>query len=348
MKSKTCTLHAISLCLLPLLTAGCLSDNLLSDHPGASDKPVEIRMKSYIAGSTSAATRADEGKGMINGGTAFNVKFARVNENAADTDYPTTYDNAAIPGSVNTSKVLSFDPPAYYQTDKTKGTKLIGWHPAGAAYTSSGGTVVAAIDGETDIMVTPLKVGSQNSPFSDVTFSHLLMQISVKVYTTNANNKSFWGGIKSITIAGKKQTCTVTLPATSASAGATATAVFSGSEALPLIKKDPKNNTDIKQGDTSVYGEDNPLELGVGADKTSAVLAGYAMFEPAGSNSISLTVVTEKGGTQIVTVPKPKDTDFVAGGSYIIPLCFGVSTISPTGTSITDWSTSTELPEITV
>jgi hypothetical protein len=347
MKSKTCTLHAISLCLLPLLTAGCLSDNLLSDHPGTSTKPMEIRMKSYIAGSTSAATRADGGKGMINGGTAFDVKFARVDENAADTDYPTTYDNAAIPGSVNTSKVLSFAPPAYYQTDKTKGTKLIGWHPAGATYVSSGGTVVAAIDGETDIMVTPLKVGSQNSPFSDVTFSHLLMQICVKVYTTDEKNKDYWGGIKSITIAGKKQTCTVTLPATSASAGATATAVFSGSEALPLIKKDPSNNTVINQSG-SAYGDSNPLELGVGTDKTSAVLAGYAMFEPAGSNSISLTVVTEKGGTQAVTVRKPNDTDFVAGGSYIIPLCFGVSTISPTGTSITDWSTSTELPEITV
>lgn len=120
MRSKTCTLHAISLCLLPLLTAGCLSDNLLSDHPGTSDKPVEIRMKSYIAGSTSAATRADDGKGMINGGTAFNVKFARVDENTANTDYPTTYDNAAIPGSVNTSKVLSFDPPPIIKPTRPK------------------------------------------------------------------------------------------------------------------------------------------------------------------------------------------------------------------------------------
>lgn len=111
MRSKTWTLNAISLCLLPLLTAGCLSDNLLSDHPGTSDKPLEIRMKSYIAGSTSTATRADDGKGMINGGTAFDVKFARVDENAADTDYPTTYDEAAIPGSVNISKELSFAPP---------------------------------------------------------------------------------------------------------------------------------------------------------------------------------------------------------------------------------------------
>ena len=347
MKSKTCTLHAISLCLLPLLTAGCLSDNLLSDHPGTSNKPMEIRMKSYIAGSTSAATRADDGKGMINGGTAFNVKFARVNENAADTDYPTTYDNAAITGSVNTSKELSFDPPAYYQTDKTKGTKLIGWHPAGTTYASSDGTVVVDIDGETDIMVTPLKVGSQNSQFSDVTFSHLLMQISVKVYTTDTNNKTFWGGIKSITIAGKKQTCTVTLPATSASAGTTATVVFTGSDALPLIKKDPSNNAVINQSG-SAYGDSNPLELGVGTDKTSAVLAGYAMFEPAGSNAISLTVVTEKGGTHTVSVSKPSSTDFVAGGSYVVCLNFGVSTISLTGTSITDWSTPTELPDITV
>lgn len=347
MRSKTWALNAISFCMLPLLTAGCLSDNLLSDHPDTPNGPMEIRMNSYIVGGTSPTTRVDDAKGMINGGTAFDVKFARVDENAANTNYPDTYGSDAIPGSVNVSKELSFNPPAYYQTDKAKKTKLIGWHPTEATYTSSAGTVAfAAIDGETDIIVTALKEGSQNSQFENIGFTHLLMQISVKIYTADEKNKYYWGGIKSITIAGKKQTCTVTLPATSSSDGtAIAAPAFAGTDALPLVQKDPSNNTAINQG-SSAYGASNPLVLGV--EKTNAVLAGYAMFAPAGSNAITLTVVTEKGGTQTVTVSKPQSADFVAGGSYVVCLNFGVSTISPTGTSITDWSTPTDLPEITV
>lgn len=110
MRSKTWTLNAISLCLLPLLTAGCLSDNLLSDHPSTSDKPLEIRMKSYIAGST-PTTRVDAaGEGMIEEGTAFSIKFAQVKENKNNTDYPDSYEGTALSGSVNESKVLSFNP----------------------------------------------------------------------------------------------------------------------------------------------------------------------------------------------------------------------------------------------
>lgn len=338
MRSKTCTLHAISLCLLPLLTAGCLSDNLLSDHPGTPSGPMEIRIKSSIAGNAST-TRTG---GMINANTAFSVDFARVDEGA--TSYPATYLTPAISGAVSTSNVLTFTPPAYYQADKAKKTKLIGWYPTGATYassTESGSTVsFSALDGETDIMVTVLKEGSQNSQFSGITFTHLLTQISVKVYATSDATKTLWGGVKSITIADKKQTCTLTLPTTSASADATATAAFDGTDDLPLVKKDPSGNTDITYSG-------NVLALGVkDGSTTNAVLAGYAMFAPvANGSSITLSVETEKGTAEATAT---RTDGFVAGQSYVITLKFDASGIAPAETVITDWKTPIEVPEITV
>jgi hypothetical protein len=337
MRSKTCTLHAISLCLFPLLTAGCLSDNLLSDHPGTSNKPMEIRMKSSIAGAMSDT----RGGGMINAKTAFSVDFARVDEGASS--YPNVYLTPAIPGGVSTTNVLTFTPPAYYQADKAKKTKLIGWYPTGATYASSAesSTVLfSALDGETDIMVTALKEGSQNNQFSGITFTHLLTQISVKVYATSDATKTLWGGVKSITIADKKQTCTLTLPATSANVDATATAAFDGTDDLPLVKKDPSGNADI------TYSGD-VLSLGVkSGNTTNAVLAGYAMFAPvAGNTDLALTVETEKG---VAEATATREDGFVAGQSYVITLKFDASGIAPAETVITDWKTPIEVPEITV
>lgn len=247
MRSKTCTLHVISLCLLPLLTAGCLSDNLLSDHPDTPTGPIEIRIKSSIVGSTSATTRAETSpveKGMITEDMTFNVKFARVD--ATDDGATPTYSAAytkAVSGTV-TSKVLSFTDPEYYQPDGKK-TKLIGWYPAVDTYATSTdnvSTVTFSVDGETDIMATPLKEGDKTSKIESIAFEHLLTQISVKVYATDANTKALWGGLESVSIAGKKQTCVLTLPATSSSAETkitTKTFAAADGGVLPLVKKLP-------------------------------------------------------------------------------------------------------------
>ena len=339
MRSKTCTLHAISLCLLPLLTAGCLSDNLLSDHPGTSDKPVEIRMKSYIAGST-ANTRAGEGVIDKTLTKDLSVKFARVDASTSggNPTYSATYGTSSIAGTISKNNSTLTFTNQYYQPDG-KNTKLIGWYPAEDTYDQSSRKVTFnSIDGETDIMVTPLKEGNKTSEIKDIAFKHLLTQIQIKVYTPDANTQNFWGGLKSITIGGMKQSCEVILPdASSSAAGTEITApAFSGSADLPLIKKTPTDNAEIKGGNNNAYGESNPLELGVGKD--NAKLAGYAMFAPVGAGgSITLTVETANGTAQATAT---RTEGFVAGQSYVIILKFDASGITPTGTTITEWTTA--------
>ena len=356
MRSKTWTLNAISLCLLPLLTAGCLSDNLLADHPGTPTGPIEIRMKSYIAGST-MGTRADDVKGIIKEGTAFNVGFAKADEGSSGYS-DASFSLVSSTGTVSSSSPynLTFDPAIYYQTTKTKKTKLIGWHPAGGTL-SNGVVSFSALDGETDVMATSLVEGCQNDAITSVTFDHLLTQISVKVYATDDATKALWGGIKSIKVKGKKQPYTLTLPETSATAGTKITTVgFTGTDNLPLVQKDPSNNTaEIQQGN-SAYGESNALELGSSDSKT---LAGYAMFAPvtgSGALKIELIVETEKGGTQTVEVNAPANNitndsstvnGFLAGYSYVITLKFSSAGIAPT-VSVTAWQNGTNPGEVTV
>ncbi len=358
MRSKTWTLHAISLCLLPLLTAGCLSDNLLSDHPDTPTGPIEIRMKSYIAGST-MGTRADDVKGIIKEGTTFNVSFAKADEGSSDYS-GVSFSLVNSTGTVSSSSPynLTFNPAIYYQTTKSKKTKLIGWHPAGGTLSNGAVTFSTALDGETDVMATSLVEGCQTSTISSVTFDHLLTQISVKVYATDDATKGLWGGIKSIKVKGKKQSYMLTLPATSATAGTKITTVgFTGSDDLPLVQKDPSNNTEIQQ-ESNAYGESNALVLGSSDSKT---LAGYAMFAPVtGSGSdtpkIELIVETASGGTQTVEVNAPANNitnysstinGFLAGYSYVVTLKFGSAGIAPS-VSVTAWKDGTDPGEVTV
>ena len=354
MRSKTWTLNAISLCLLPLLTAGCLSDNLLSDHPDTPTGPIEIRMKSYIADNT-MGTRADDVKGIIKEGTAFNVSFARANEGSSgysDASFSLVNSTGTVSSSGSPYN-LTFNPAIYYQTTKSKKTKLIGWHPAGGTLSDGKVTFSTALDGETDVMATSLVEGCQDKTITSVIFDHLLTQISVKVYAADDATKGLWGGIKSIKVKGKGQSYTLTLPATSANAGTKITTVgFTGSDNLPLVQKDPSNNTEIQQGN-SAYGESNPLALGSNDSKT---LAGYAMFAPVtGADSkIELIVETKDGGTQTVDVNAPTNTvdgssttGFLAGYSYVVTLKFSSAGIAPT-VSVTGWKTGTDPGEVTV
>ena len=54
-------------------------------------------------------------------------------------------------------------------------------------------------------MATPLKEGDKNTNIASLAFSHLLTQISVKVYAPDAATQTLWGKVKSIKITGKKQ-----------------------------------------------------------------------------------------------------------------------------------------------
>lgn len=329
--------------LLPLAFSSCTSDT--TEITGDEQEAVEIRMSTGIASAASPVTRGD---GMINSTLTadLDVAFARADKTASSgTAYAATYDASALNGTVaKSNNVLTFNPKQYYLANGAN-TKLIGWYPqSGATYTQADRTVGFSVDGSTDIMVTKQKEGSKASPITTVQLDHLLTQISVKAYAVDADAKTVWGGIKSIKIKGKKQTCTVTLPTPSTAVDATV--AFSGTEDLPLVPKDPTTNTDIKQG-ASIYGGANPLELATSS--TTPVLAGYAMFAPvaaAADAKLTLEIVMEKGAAS-----ETKEITLAAGylksNSYAITLKFTSAEIAPTVT-IEAWKSATPPGEVEI
>lgn len=331
--------------LLPLAFSSCSSDT--TEIPGDEQGPVEIRMSTGIASDASPVTRGD---GMINSTLTadLNVSFARADKTeSSGAAYAATYAASKLDGTVAQSGgTLTFSPKQYYLANGAN-TKLIGWYPQSGTYTQVGRTVGFNVDGSTDIMVTKLKEGNKASQITAVQLEHLLTQISVKAYAVDADAKTVWGGIKSIKIKGMKQTCTVTLPdPSSANVDAEATVAFTGTDDLPLVQKDPMDNSDIQQGGSS-YGDMNPLELAVG--NTAPVLAGYAMFAPvaaAGDAKITLEIAMEKGGAA-----ETKEIILAAGyqksNSYAITLKFTSAEIAPSVT-VAAWTPATPPGEVEI
>lgn len=304
------------------------------------DGRVEIRVNSSISSSVEPATRAVL-DGMINSdfGTDLDVAFARADAGAGG-NY-TTYRTAALNGTAAAaSKTLSFSPAEYYPADGSK-TKLIGWYPrrSGVSFTQNTRVVdFGIVDGKTDIMATPLKEGDKNANVASLVFSHLLTQISVKVYAPDENARDLWGTVNSVKIAGKKQKCTITLPEATAADGATVAApAFTDTDDLDLVKSRPDNVSTV-----ITY----PLTMGTGS-ADDAVAAGYAMFAPQASGKITLNIGLSVGGAQTAEVSAPADGGFKAGVSYAVTLKFTSAGITPE-VSVADWITGTPITDIEI
>lgn len=295
------------------------------------DGRVEIRVNSSISSSVEPATRAVL-EGMINSsfGTDLDVAFARAD--ADDEGNYTAYQADALAGSVASTKVLSFSPAEYYLANGNK-TKLIGWYPRRDGVTFTQGTKVVSfgvIDGKTDIMATPLKEGNKATQIQSLAFSHLLTQISVKVYAPDEDTRDLWGNVTSIRISGKKQNCEFTLPDVTATDGtAISTPTFTGTDDLDLVATQPG---------ASPTAITYPLAMGVGATADAAVVAGYAMFAPQATGNIELQIEMAAGGLQKKQIDAPADGGFKAGTSYAITLKFTSAGIAPE-VSVADWAT---------
>lgn len=345
-----------------LMDAGCSSGD--AGNVPVAETPVEIRPVAGVGGILSDITR---GAGMVNSTftTDLGVGFARADATGTVPAYPASYQSSALSGVVDhTTRVLSFNPSAYYLADGNK-TRLIGWYP-GAEYTPGGAFNAATgkvefgtLDGSTDVMATPLLEGDKNGKIASVAFSHLLTQISVKVYTQDATTRALWGRLESIRIKGMGRDCVLTPPAVDSSVGASFSAAFTGSSDLGLVPRNFADNTLITGDDASntAYSASNPRTVVLASANTDDRLVGYAMFAPVDTSSatdaITLAVVTEKGGERETGVPAPADVDnsgmyaFKRGVSYEITLKLGTAEIAPTVT-ITDWATGTTGSDIEI
>lgn len=352
---------------LALFMTGCQNLEVVNDPTGEGvADPLEMRLETgFTTGnSTKAVTRA--GEGMINGSTlakTLDIALARVNEKAGG--YDAQWGTAQLDATIETTKKVTFDKKQYYSPAGLK-TKLIGWYPAtGATYNNAdGGNATVswtAIDGKTDLLVSDLRVGSKANPFTTaatnvLTFDHLLTQIQIKAYALSQEEADIWGAVDKITITGKKETCKITLPATSGSSGAKCTPSFAkdGDGVLNLVKENPADNTPLSDMTVGVsVAGDSGDGKGDGSDKaTVAKLWGYAMFSPvAARGSLILTIHFKAGGTKEVVIPGASGGDPLnanglrAGYSHLIYLKFGLSAADEIVPEvvITDWQTGDEI-----
>lgn len=352
---------------LALFMTGCQNLEVVNDPTGEGvADPLEMRLETgFTTGNgTKAVTRA--GEGMINGSTLakrLDIALARVNETASG--YGAQWGTAQLDATIETTKKVTFDKKQYYSPAGLK-TKLIGWYPASdATYNNNdGGNATVswtAIDGKTDLLVSDLREGSKANPFTAehtnvLTFDHLLTQIQIKAYALSQEEADIWGEVDKITITGKKETCKITLPATSGSSGAKCVPSFTpdGDGVLELVKEDPTNNTSLSDMTVGVsVANDSGDGRGDGTDKaTVAKLWGYAMFSPvAAQGSLTLTIHFKAGGTKEVVIPGASGGDPLnanglrAGYSHLVYLKFGLSEedeIVPE-VEITDWQTGDEI-----
>lgn len=352
---------------LALFMTGCQNLEVVNDPTGEGvSDPLEMRLETgFTTGNgTKAVTRA--GEGMINGtglAKTLDIALARVNETASG--YGLQWGTAQLDATIETTKKVTFDKKQYYSPAGLK-TKLIGWYPAGdATYNNNdGGNATVswtAIDGKTDLLVSDLREGSKANPFTKeksnvLTFDHLLTQIQIKAYALSQEEADIWGEVDKITITGKKETCKITLPATSGSSGAKCTPSFTKDDdgVLELVKENPADNTPLSDMTVGVsVAGDSGDGRGDGTDKaTVAKLWGYAMFSPvAAQGSLTLTIHFKAGGTKEVVIEGASGGNPLyanglrAGYSHLVYLKFGLSEedeIVPE-VEITDWIEGDEI-----
>ena len=341
--------------LLAAVFSACSRD----EHPGS--KPVEILVSTGFGSVSGVETR---GEGSIYEKDILSDKplplsVVRIDQTSESDASYLPYTATAVADGVgyprdghltrfNTDIRMAFDDEAYYLSRaKNNMTKLIGWYPAvsegGSVWAVDGSataTVSFTVDGETDVLMSDLVKGSKDNPFLDnnkMTFNHLLTRFRVRVYTYDAGVGELFGKIKSITLAGKKQTCVAQLPAVSAESGGTPTTTFTGNADLPLIQKDPADNTVI------AYNLPVPLLSSDAENGPTVGLAGYAMVAPvASAGQVILNIETEKQGIKTVTIAASSDTapnpdGFAAGKSYTLALEFNTKGIEFVNVTILDW-----------
>lgn len=261
------------------------------------------------------------------------VMFVRLDQNGGQ--FPSGYYGTGaqlLPSIVSKGDgKVGFTPKQFYNPDGSL-TRFVGWYPTDGDWDAAQRTVsFPALNGATDILATAAIDGGLSSRFSQTPFNfkHLLTKVTLYAYISDPAFVNAWGKLVSVELIDKKQTCTLTLPATGDPAG-TATTVAFGTP-----------TGDISFWSTSAAGGLLDLtSMDVWVDDGSPHIAegqGYAIFAPHTSSSDILTLkVTTESSSELIHVPYT-DLELRPGHAYNLKICFG-----PTGVSfsaaIDDWN----------
>lgn len=329
---------------LPMIAlAGCTSSDLTGDQR----EPVIVGDQEIVLSSGVGEQPVAESRAVINAAlpaAGLDVAIIRLDETGSPKAFPawaTVATADVLSAHVDaTSKAVAFNDgatppvakPQYYLANGNQ-TRLQGFYPKDGTVAS--GVITWTIDGANDIMVSNYADGDKTAKFGNaktLTFEHLLTQIIVKAYGTSQGALDNWGNIKKISIKDQNLTCRYTL-----ASGAVGNGFFSGKTGtshLPIIMK--------KTDDTSLspdYAADGSgLAFDYDNNKTKATVCGYAMFQPAAANTVTLIIETAKGGT----IEKPITQELEKGYAYNVILKFTTTDIVPE-VAISAWKTGTDI-----
>lgn len=331
---------------LPMIAlAGCTSSDLTGDQR----EPVIVGDQEIVLSSGVGEQPVADSRAVINNAlptAGLDVAIIRLDETGDPKAFPAwntvTTANDVLSAHVDaTSKQVAFNDgatppvakPQYYLANGNQ-TRLQGFHPKDG--TVAAGVITWTIDGSNDIMVSNYADGDKTAKFGSskmLTFEHLLTQIIVKAYGTSEGALDNWGNIKKISIKNQNLTCKYTL-ADGATVGTAAFSGKTGTSHLPIIMK--------KTDDTSLspdYAADGSgLAFDYNNDKTKATVCGYAMFEPAAANTVTLIIETAEGGT----IEKPITQKLEKGYAYNVILKFTTTDIVPE-VAISAWKTGSDI-----
>lgn len=333
---------------LPLIAlASCTA----SDVTGEKREPVIVGDQEIVLTSGIGEQPVKETRAVINNTLAadLDVAIIRLDETGDPKSIPVWTDvtpNDVLAATVGkTSKVVTFkksmtEPDTiaqYYQANGDK-TRLLGFYPREGQVAS--GVITWEIDGAKDIMVSNSQDGDKTAKFGaskQLTFEHLLTQIVVKAYADSVTSFNNWGKIKKVSLKDQNLICKYTLKNNAADGSIGGTTAFDMKDGakkyLEIIKKNT-NDSILKPND---YGADG-LEYYYGKDTSKATVCGYAMFQPAAANSLTLVIETAKGGT----IEKTLTQELKQGYAYNVVLKFTSQEIIPV-VAISEWKTGGDI-----
>lgn len=184
---KTLVLSMISIAATVAAMTACTSE---SDEIDEIEAKVPIELNAGVLEITS--------KAVVNQGDQFD---AQVMASETSKTYTTPFWTEAGAGNISVASdgKVTFDPIQYYPTNGNT-IYMIGYSPRA---TTSNGKVAYTIQGDNDIMVSNEISGSRTSKDptgKELSFTHLLTQLQIKVVAANADAIAAWGGIKSIEV----------------------------------------------------------------------------------------------------------------------------------------------------
>ncbi|MDY3978533.1 MAG: hypothetical protein SOZ00_00700 [Tidjanibacter sp.] len=280
--------------------------------------------------------------------TAANLPIALVRVDQTKTNH----DNAVALPFVGLSKIdctlgnvpdanflrdVDFPSSQFYVNDADY-VNYLGWYPRGTfSSNATATTVVNNIDGKTDILYSSVASGTQATGMETMVFNHALSRFNIYIYKMHQVDTSTgeeleegitnWGYLTNITLTDSPKRCTLTLPSTLSYSFDDTQPISLGDWVLDDAATGAGHATDNLNG---IYFDGGDIPVGFASKR----LATHFIAAPPQDGLLNLDVTTTlASASKAISIA----SDFKAGFSYYVVLCFSEHGILNVEISVSDW-----------